>query len=694
MTRIATSANADGFAGRTASDDDVIAQVSRWITEGDSWCSDVHDRTEDNNEYVAGGTQWKPGDIQKQDAKGRPHFVLNKLLHVVNAIANREITERYVPKVYGRSREDQPIAESYDEFLRWQRDRADAAAEESAAFRAMVMSGYSCLHKYWDPLEENGEGLITEEEVPIWEMLWDSRASKANLADRRWHIAGRWVSRKEAELEFSDLSVGSRRLFSRLAGAKDSEETTKSHGGKTWASVVAGNWYSRADDELFIVEAEWRDVIQERKAAIPVRFDELVMLATDPNTKVVLAEQDPFGTIDPVTGQPVPWVITGAEYQSLDEEDAQLVQDILLEETKLKVMTPAEIKDFSDAYLDIVGTEFVDHIKFKRYDTRYALVCDGEVLETGKRPMGFTYEFMTGFPKHMRDGTTFFGFVDVAKGMQDWRNTFMNLVLTRLATSPKQQIVVEETAIEDSDYFFDQLSNPRGGAVVPDGFIAGKRWMTLDSTSMPPLERELIAFADAGIAELAGLSSLEMNQQQDLRRVSGKVADSVKGSSTTILAILFDSLRRARRRSGVSTLKFMHQFYTVDQVARIIGPEKSMPLAEYDTFPELERFDLRLDEAPVSVNERMEFFNAMVASGELSKWLDAGYIPFDIVLDWHPMVTESDKQRIRQYREQQQNTAQIAAMLLAAGQQLQGTPLGDQITQMAPSLQQVRPPSG
>lgn len=149
-------------------EDALTQKIGKWIVEGSDFCGPIHDRCEENNGYVAGGSQWRAGDVSRQQARERPHMPMNKVISVVNVLSGREIIQRYVPKCYGRSRDDGALSEPIDEWMRWQRDRAETEHEDSMAFRSMVSSGYSCVHKYWDPFEDDGNGLVMDEEIPVW----------------------------------------------------------------------------------------------------------------------------------------------------------------------------------------------------------------------------------------------------------------------------------------------------------------------------------------------------------------------------------------------------------------------------------------------------------------------------------------------------------------------------------------------
>lgn len=685
--------------------DDLITRLDRYLGEGADHCKDEHDRCEENNIYLC-GEQWAAGDIEKQAARDRPSFNMNKILPALNAVANREIMNRFVAKVYGRTDEDGIWADIANEFIRWAHDQSYTEHEESMGFRSNVSSGYACMHKYWDPLAAE-EGAIVDEEIPIWCMLWDSRARKQNLDDRRWHICGKYVPKEEAERVYGTLSPGGKKFFKNLF-QDDSENdlnqnrTVGSAGGRwPWDTVVGGSWFNRAEEEVFIIEAEWLAIKEQFKAAIPVNLqsfadllagDGQVFCQRDPQTGEIIdcyvqlppeleqmLQQPPQQ--DPMQPPPDPMMmlqqmgiypVTGQEYAQMDEEDQQTIKEHILRETNLETFeTKKELDDFSDQYKDITGEEYEDFYQDPRRITRYAIRIQDEILDYGERPMGFTYLFMTGWPKSTRDKTTFFGFVDVTKGPQDWRNTFMSLVLTRLAYSPKQTMLIEEGALEDVDSFHDQIASPKGFATVPAGFIAGQRYVLMQPPNFPPMERELVDMADQGIPEMGGLSGVDTGAQGDLRRISGTVVNSVKEASNTILATLFDSLRRYRKTEGMLSIRFMREFYTPEQVSRIVGQKKSQGMPPMDEWPDIQRFDIKIDEAPTSTSERMEFFDFLTRTGTLDNWVQQGLIPPWKVFEWVPWMSDSDRRELVAYQQQQKQEQQAQQKLDSLMQQLQ-----------------------
>lgn len=626
--------------------EDLTKQLNRWISEGADSCTDVHSRVEENWNYVA-GEQWSKGDLERQKQRERPAMPLNKILPVLNAIANREIMNRYVPRTYGRADQDEQWAEVANMFVDWQRENTEAEHEESMAFRAAVASGYGAMHFFWDPLANDGDGALMQEEVPIWMMLWDSRARKQNLVDRRWHICGKWVPISEAEQRWGVTKEG-RELFQRASdkdpfgsGSSGTELVMHSHQGRwAWDGVASGRWTNSAEEEIFVTECEWKDVRSFYRAAVPVRLEEWDAFLMNPEGQFEVGQDE----------QGNPQVLTNQQWLEMDVETQQQWQNSIIMDTDIRdYSTREELLAMADRYENLFGIEFTLYTVQETYEYKYAIMIDDVILDQGVRPMGFTYEFITGFPWETKDRTRFTGFVDLAKGLQDWRNAFMSLALARLATSPKSQMLIEEGVIDDQDDFLDQIANPRGVQFVPDGFVSSGRWIKLDPPSFAPVDRELIALADQGINELVGISGIELGQQGDLRRISGNVVQSVKEASNTILALLFDGLRRYRKRSGKLVLGFMHDMYTPDQIARIVGDARAQFILPYEEWPDASKFDIKFDEGRASISEKMETFDFLTRTGTFQDWINRGWLPMEVAIEMIPSLTESDKMKIKQH---------------------------------------------
>lgn len=630
---------------------DILQKVNSFISEGTAHCIPKHNRVEENGKYVR-GEQWMKGDLERQKARDKPAIPINDTFKVVNAIANREMVERLVPKATGRSREDNGAAQVLDEAARWQRQMAGSEHFESMAFRSATIGGYGCMHKFWDPTSYGGDGMIRDEDVPIWEMLWPVRAREMNLTDRRWHVRGRWLDLETIDALYGDDNREVRRLVKdfRVAGAKakgamdvmpDPVQGRSAFGGQagTWLGVQGGTWFNSATEEACMLEAEWREAETFFRAAIPARMAEWASFISGGTS---------WQLQDPQTGEPVE-VLPEDFYQMMPEQRRMMEYEVLVDLEIARFDTKAELDDVMNFYSSVFGREFPESQwqRDQREVVRFALVVDNVVAEYGKRPWGFSYHFLTGFPFETRDGMDFYGAVDIIKGPQDLKNGLISNLLAMYFTSPKGGIIVEKDAGIDIQKLADQFASTGGIIEAPPGFLQSQKFLRMDPPKYPEFPAALMQLADIGVQQGLGLSAIDINTQGDLRRVSGTVVQAARTASNVVVAVLFDSLRKFRREYGRCNLMFLAKMYTPNDILRIVGDEK---LEDIQTMPEdwgdVLKFDIHIDEQPVTPTEQMELLDFLTRTGELSLMRQRGDIDLEEQLELMPTLPESKKRMI------------------------------------------------
>lgn len=621
---------------------ELLKMVNENIAEAAAWCEPEHTRAEENSRYER-GFQWQDGDAMRQEQRERPALPLNSIVKVINAVANREILDRYVPKVFGRSSEDWGIAELLDETSRWQRDMAETEHEESMAFRANCASGYGVMHKYWDDAAMDGHGQIKDEDIPLWEMLWDPRAKKQNLIDRRYHISGKYVPVDELQEIYGSNSRKLAKQFKALTSGgrfTDSGVGSQTVGMRWgWRDIAAGRWYLSAKKEAFVVEMEWLSRKDAWKVAYPIRFEEFSQFLSDPSGQMEYGQDD--------QGQPL--VMTGEQYFALDEETKKQFAQSVLYETELKVIKEREeFNAFAEMYNSLTG-EDPEFTKSAREYVEYVISTNDIILQTGIRPMGFTYEFMTGLPFRQQEGTRWYGMVDIGKGPQDFKNKFFSNILTIYMTSPKNQLLIEESLVDNPNQFLNDYAKLGGVTFVPDGFVASfdSRVRQLDAPKFPDMLKELVTIIESALEDLFGLSTIEMGSQGDLRRVSGTTSAQARQATSTILAMWFDSLKRFRKRFGMLNVRFLQNAYEIPELVRIVGEDVAAGLTELSSWPDVNRFDIKIDEAPTSISEQMQTADFLTRTGTLEKWVDSGKMLFDDAIDLLVTLPKSTREKIK-----------------------------------------------
>lgn len=644
------------YKGMTKEEQKILDGLMVELREAVDWCDPIHQRIEDNNKMVR-GEQWSKDDAERQAARERPALPLNSLLKLVNAVANREVMDRIAPFIFGRTEEDNGIAEALQAMNLWQRDTAETEHEESLAFRTVATSGYGWMKKWWDEAALDGHGMICDESVPVWYMLWDPRARKQNLTDRRYNICGKFVPVDEVIEQWGDYTKGGK-AFSKTVkngspfGPSPVEAAgtpARSYRG-TWGDIVGGRWFTSSRKEVFVIEREWVETKNIWKVAVPTNLALARELSNNPEASFEMGEGP--------DGQPLTFSFDNIQ-QMVPEERAGFFSALFMDGTDLQVFDDKkEYQAVVDEIESYTGEEWEHFRRAPKQVHKYAIITADHVLEHGERPMGFTFEALTGFPFETKEGTDWFGMVDVAKGAQDFKNKFFSNMLTLYMMSPKQQILIEEGAVGDTDAFMNEFGRLGGVTFVPDGFIASGRFREIDAPSFPPMLRELLNYADQAVMDIFGLSSIETGQQGDLRRVSGNVVTSARQASNTMLASLFDSLRRYRRRWGMMSVKFIQQNYGPDQVGRIVGPEKAQYLNGISDWGDINRFDVRVDEQPTSVAEQMETVDLLTRTDTLWKWEAEGKLTFPEALDLMVTIPQSKRDRIKKNYEARQSQQQ------------------------------------
>jgi len=168
------------------------------------------------------------------------------------------------------------------------------------------------------------------------------------------------------------------------------------------------------------------------------------------------------------------------------------------------------------------------------------------------------------------------------------------------------------------------------------------------------MTKELLMIIESGVEGMLGLNSIESGSQGDLRRVSGVVATQANKASSTILANYFDSLKRYRKRWGMLNIKFLQTAYEPKQMARVVGGEVAQALAGVSEWPEVNRFDVKVEENPTTVSEQMDAVKTLISSGTLQNWTEGPNpkMAFADAVDMMQNLPKSTRERIKKNSKQ------------------------------------------
>lgn len=181
--------------------------------------------------FHAGHGQWEEADRKRLHDQHRPCITFNRIAPVVASVVGQEINQRaevtYKPRTtqsvaeapqagmdglgqpaIAPGADDTGPAETITAAAAYLRDQCDAEDEESDAFQDTVICGMGWVETRV-VYDENPDGDLREDRIDPLEMIWDCKAIKRNLEDKRRVWRAREIDKYEAKEMFpgKDISL-------------------------------------------------------------------------------------------------------------------------------------------------------------------------------------------------------------------------------------------------------------------------------------------------------------------------------------------------------------------------------------------------------------------------------------------------------------------------------------------------------
>lgn len=211
----------------------------------------------------------------------------------------------------------------------------------------------------------------------------------------------------------------------------------------------------------------------------------------------------------------------------------------------------------------------------------------------------FSFQCITG--ERDRNRGSWFGLVRLMKDPQMWANKWLSQSLHILNSTAKGGILAEQDAFPDPREAEASYAQPDAITWVKKGAIAGNKIMQKPGAGMPTSYMNLLQFAITSIRDVVGIN-LELLGMRDATQ-PGILEAQRKQAAMTILATLFDSLRRFRKNVGRVRLFYIQNYLSDGRWIRVNGPEghKFTQLLRDKT---LGQYDVIIDDAPTSPNQK------------------------------------------------------------------------------------------
>lgn len=541
---------------RDEGDDPYIAdfqRLKREINDAHRARSKWRDEAQLCYDYVA-GHQWSTEDKQKLDEQHRPAVVFNRTEPLVKAVCGLEVNNRqsviYLPRQIGNSGPNEMITAAG----KWVRDECFAEDEESEAFRDVTICGEGWTETRMD-FDENPEGSIVKERIDPLEMGVNKGAFRANYVDARMIYRIREMDPEDvrALLGLDDTVIdaaldASRWLDSRLGTPADGGKANKKDYPDETRPGVAGR--RGALKTVTVVQCQYW------------RREPIHMVATPEDEAPVKMNSDEFenfklkaAQIEESTGQPYPY------------ESASTMRKVY--------------------YQCFIGARILD-----------------------QQPMSmneFQFKAMTG--ERDRKLKCFYGMVRGMIDPQMWGNKFLSQTMHHINVNAKGGLLAETDAFINPRKAEREWSDPTKIIWTKPGSLQKQKVKERTAIALPPGLDQLMMFAISSIRDVTGIN-LELLGQAD-REQAASLEQQRRQSAMTILATLFDSLRKYRKHDGRLLLHFIEKL-PEGTLIRILeqGQYQYIPLIKQGV--DFEKFDVIIDQAPSSPDQK-QFIWAITA---------------------------------------------------------------------------------
>lgn len=221
-----------------------------------------------------------------------------------------------------------------------------------------------------------------------------------------------------------------------------------------------------------------------------------------------------------------------------------------------------------------------------------------EPTQTG----AWTWNCITGLRDQQKG--IFYGIVRRAKDPQRWANKWLSQMMHILNSQAKGGIMAEESAFTDQRAAEESWARTDRITWLAKGALSGQgaKVQPKPAGQFPAGFDRLLQYADDAIIKSTGIN-MELLGMRDANQ-PGILEAQRKQSGITILASLFDSLRRYRKIQGRGLLRLIQDFLSDGRLVRIVGEEREqyVPLTKAEVADV--EYDIIVDDSPSAPNEK------------------------------------------------------------------------------------------
>ena len=234
---------------------------------------------------------------------------------------------------------------------------------------------------------------------------------------------------------------------------------------------------------------------------------------------------------------------------------------------------------------------------------RAYIIGSAVVQEDVVSPKSFTYHAITG--KRDREKGVWFGLMRALMDPQRWSNKWLAQMMHIINTNATSGMNIEESAIDDVGAAEAKHARPGRVLVFRDGALQRGAVQPVTPMTFPTNVEKLLEYANQSFGDVSGVNQ-ELLGMAD-REQPGVLEWQRKQSAVSLLAPLFDSLRRYRKMFGRTWLDFIQRYVADGRVARITQDDQqtyTTVTPEIVGDPETARYDVIVDQQAMAPNQK------------------------------------------------------------------------------------------
>lgn len=556
--------------------EDVVEQVHDWFKASSDHLKDWWKEAKECYEFYA-GDQLSKDDEAALKERLRSAIKFNRMRPMISAVKGQQIANRqqiqYLPRTLGDAQKSDILTGG----AKWVDDECDAEDEVTDTFEDLIICGMGWSEGRMSYDEDIDGKIISAERFHPFEARCDPSCIRRNLKGGKYRMRCRWMDKDDAEAKWPALKDKE----PSAPGLSIIDEELDPHDA-TRAALYENDskdWYNATRNQVFIIQCQWWELVP-------------IYRCQDPNSGQLLE-------------------LSQKKYDQLK---------------KYITFYKAGEKQVEG------GIKYARQMKKHYYQI---FVCGDEELEKDDCPWpeGFTLNCVTGYLDSAKG--QFFG---LGRGMIDpqrWSNKIFMDIEDIITSNRAGGAFVEHGALVDPRKAEEIWNDPNPLIIVNDGMLAKGAIVERSPIPYPDGLDRLLTWAVQSLPAVTGINQEMMGYAE--RDQANVLELQRKKAALTVLADLFDSMRRFSKERGRMVFYFMKTYMNDGRLVRITTDEGEQQYVPFKLDDEMIKFDIIIDEAPSSPNQKQETF--AVLAQLIPYFAKIGLMPPVETLDYLPLPT-------------------------------------------------------